>query len=321
MAEKEQPLQLQFSVGLQKMPERTSPDAPAQSASQSSATVGQMASVPVPPPYSLATSSGSHSGLYMWGGLGLALCCAVGFWWWKKRQEPQLPAALMKWGEPQGPESLISIPFTPAGRSSPMPLPGESQHPGLNNSRGGFASSSVSPPSSGSGNASDGYPEAIMVELHDLKRKLKRLRADGDDQGAIRTLTRHINSRKRTSPWVFLELLRLLQRTENLAPWLPMKPLFQLQFGQTAPDENKSLRADSLEDDIGLCLELTRLWPSSSTRIWIDRWMLGTGTPVGSGPPLLTLQTYRDLLWIDEFLHHLTREAIDKRVQQLKEGD
>jgi LPXTG-motif cell wall-anchored protein len=317
MAEKEQPLQLQFSVGLQKLPEKASPEAPVVSAppSQTAATPVVQMSVPATMP---PAPTGTSSSLLMAGGVSLLLLCGIGYWWWKKRQQPQLPAALMNWREPDGPESLISIPFTPAGRSAPMPLPGESQNPNFNHSRGGFASSSVGASSTGSGTAAEGYPEAIMVELHDLKRKLKRFRADSDDQGAIKALTRHINSRKRTSPWVFLELLRLLQRSENLTPWLPMKPLFQLQFGQTAPDENKSLRADSLEDDIGLCLELTRLWPSSSTRTWIERWMLGTGTPIGSGPPLLTLQTYRDLLWVDEFMHHLTREAIDKRIQKLQ---
>ncbi|MFM2112521.1 MAG: hypothetical protein RLZZ271_1181, partial [Pseudomonadota bacterium] len=238
--------------------------------------------------------------------------------WWKRRQPPLLPAPLMNWNEPEGPESLVSIPFTPADRTGPMPLPGESQNPSAAQSRGGFSSSSSM--STGSGRPASEFPDALMIELHNLKRKLKVLRADGDDNAAIEALSRHINSRRRTSPWVFLELLRLLQRCEKTELWLPFKPLFQLQFGQTAPDESKLLRADALEDDIGLCLELTRLWPSSSTRTWIDRWMLGTGTPIGSGPPLLTLQTYRDLIWVDEFLHHLTRDAIDKRVQKLKDS-
>lgn len=307
MSEREQPVQLQFSVGLQKLPEK-----------QPAADGAGKPAAAVAAPDPALKPAADHSTEYLMGGAAVLLLGGLSYWWWKRRQLPQLPAPLMNWNEPQGPESLISIPFTPADRTGPMPLPGESQHPDLRSSRGGFASSSSL--SSTSSRPAGDFPDAIMIELHDLKRKLKRYRAEEDDQGAINSLTRHINSRRRTSPWAFLELLRLLQRTEKTEAWLPMKPLFQLQFGQTAPDENKLLRADSLEDDIGLCLELTRLWPSSSTRTWIERWMLGTGTPIGSGPPLLTLQTYRDLLWVDEFLHHLTREAIDKRIQKMQSG-
>lgn len=314
MADKQQPVQLKFSVDLQKLPAQPSPDAVAQAATQAS-----VAETP---------GSSPAEGGYMWlgGVLILAAALAGGYGWWhRRRQMAMMPPDLPEWATPDSEVSMISLPFNPSGvsplpgSSGPMPLPADLQSPDPRPvSRGGFAGSSASLPSGASEPRPGDYPEAVMAELHELRRRLKYYRTQDDSVNAIRVLTRHINTRKRTSPWVFLELLRLLQRTGDTTAWQSMKPVFQIQFGQTAPDEGTPLRVDALEDDIGLCLELTRLWPSTSTRMWIDRWMLGTGTPIGSGPPQLTIQTYRDLLWIDEFLHYMTREAIEKRLQKLQ---
>ena len=155
--------------------------------------------------------------------------------------------------------------------------------------------------------------EASMRDLQELDVQLQSCRGAQQAVAAVELLQQHIQRHTRTSPWVFLELHQALHETEQPEQWTALRSKFKTQFGQTAPDWSGVLPVTSLEADPKLKSELTRLWPGTPTRLWIERWLLGTGSAPGTGPPMLDLGIYREMLWLDRYLGEIIREITQRR--------
>ena len=147
--------------------------------------------------------------------------------------------------------------------------------------------------------------EATLIDLHQLHAKLKRRQARGDNVAAVLLLQQHRVDFRNTSPWGFLELRELYRLLDRQMEWDVAREAFRHRFGQNAPQWAAPSTADTefLADE-QLCKELRRRWPNRDARMWILRWMLGEPDMrvKGSGPPLLGLGVYRDMMMLDQVL-------------------
>lgn len=147
--------------------------------------------------------------------------------------------------------------------------------------------------------------EATLIDLHQLHGKLKRRRERGDNVAALLLLQQHLVDFRYTSPWVFLELLELYRLLDRPMEWDIAREAFRKRFGQNAPTWAAPSTVDAqLADDQQLAEELARDWPFRESRMFILRWMLGEPhmRARASGPALLGLGVYRDLMLLDTVL-------------------
>lgn len=147
--------------------------------------------------------------------------------------------------------------------------------------------------------------EATLIDLHQLDGKLVRRRDRGDAFAAVLLLQQHLADFRYTSPWVFLELRELYKGLERRHEWDVARQAFRHRFGQNAPAWDAPTTAGlELAADKQLCGGLTRHWPHREARMFVLRWMLGENEmrQKCSGPPLLGLGVYRDLLFLDTLL-------------------
>jgi hypothetical protein len=156
--------------------------------------------------------------------------------------------------------------------------------------------------------------EATLIDLHQLASKLNRRRKRGDYVSAVLLLQEHLVDFRYTSPWVFLELRELYKQLDRRKEWDIARVAFKQRFGQAAPAwEAPSTEDDELIADPQLSEELSHLWPYREARMFVVRWMLGENDmrKSSSGPPLLGLGVYRDMMLLDEVLDH----ALDLRTE------
>jgi hypothetical protein len=147
--------------------------------------------------------------------------------------------------------------------------------------------------------------EATLIDLHQLRGKLKRRRERGDNVAALLLLQQHLVDFRYTSPWVFLELLELYKVLDRQMEWEIARDAFKQRFGQNAPTWAAPSTEDTqLVEDRQLAEELALHWPYRESRMFILRWVLGDPTmrQKNSGPPLLGLGIYRDLMLLDSIL-------------------
>jgi hypothetical protein len=118
-------------------------------------------------------------------------------------------------------------------------------------------------------------------------------------------LQQHLTDFRYTSPWVFLELRELYKQLGRKEEWEVARGAFVKRFGQKAPTWEAPATDDvDLLVDTQVCEGLEREWPYREARMFIIRWMLGDPEMRAqcSGPPLLSLGAYRDLLTVDALL-------------------
>ncbi|MBI2772854.1 MAG: hypothetical protein HYX47_24780 [Burkholderiales bacterium] len=154
--------------------------------------------------------------------------------------------------------------------------------------------------------------EATLIDLHQLEGKLGRRRNRGDVVAAVLLLQQHLVDFRYTSPWVFLELRDLYKVLDREKEWDDAREVFKTRFGQNAPAWSApSTEAMELVADQQLCGDIVRKWPFRETRMFILRWMLGEheARHKSSGPPLLGLGVYRDMMFLDSVLD----EAMEAR--------
>ena len=147
--------------------------------------------------------------------------------------------------------------------------------------------------------------EATLIDLHQLLGKLARRRLRGDTVAAVLLLQQHLVDFRYTSPWLFLELRELYKQLDRQKEWDIAREAFSKRFGQNAPAWNAPSTADAeLADDPQLSREIIRMWPYREARMYILHWMLGEHEMRQrcSGPPLLSLGVYRDLMALDQVL-------------------
>jgi hypothetical protein len=147
--------------------------------------------------------------------------------------------------------------------------------------------------------------EATLIDLHQLDAKLQRRRKRGDTVAAVLLLQEHLVDFRYTSPWVFLELRELYKVLDRQKEWEIARQAFRQRFGQNAPMwDSPSTDVTELLADRQLCGALVRDWPFREARMFVLRWMLGEHDmrQKCSGPPLLGLGVYRDLMLLDEVL-------------------
>ena len=157
--------------------------------------------------------------------------------------------------------------------------------------------------------------EATLIDLHQLDSKLARRRKRGDTVAAVLLLQEHLVDFRYTSPWVFLELRELYKQLGREQEWEIARRAFRQRFGQNAP----AWYARSTEDaellaDPQLADEMEREWPYRESRMVVLRWMLGEHEmrQKCSGPPLLGLGVYRDMMLLDTVLD----DVMDTRTVQ-----
>ncbi|MGE4242037.1 hypothetical protein [Ramlibacter sp.] len=156
--------------------------------------------------------------------------------------------------------------------------------------------------------------EATLIDLQQLRHKLRRRNERGDHVSAVLQLQQHLVDFRYTSPWVFLELRELYLRLGREAEWEVARESFRKRFGQNAPAWAAPSSADAaLIDDEDLTDALVPLWPYREARLFVMHWMLGEHEMRQrcSGPPLLPLGVYRDLMMVDAVLD----EVMDLRTQ------
>lgn len=147
--------------------------------------------------------------------------------------------------------------------------------------------------------------EATLIDLHQLHGKLTRRRLRGDTVAAVLLLQQHLVDFRYTSPWLFLELRELYKQLDRQKEWDIAREAFSKRFGQNAPAWGAPSTADAeLAEDPQLSREITRMWPYREARMYILHWMLGEHEMRQrcSGPPLLSLGVYRDLMALDNVL-------------------
>ncbi|HSV35218.1 MAG TPA: hypothetical protein VLI46_06655 [Ramlibacter sp.] len=155
--------------------------------------------------------------------------------------------------------------------------------------------------------------EATLIDLHQLNGKLQRRRARGDAFASVLLLQQHLVDFRYTSPWAFLELRELYKTLDRQKEWEITRQAFRRRFGQNAPAWDAPAADDEgLLADEHLCRGLARQWPYRESRMFVLRWLLGEHEmrQKSAGPPLLGLQVYRDLLFVDALLDQvmLTRQ-------------
>ena len=149
--------------------------------------------------------------------------------------------------------------------------------------------------------------EATLIDLHQLDGKLQRRRHRGDIFAAVLLLQQHLVDFRYTSPWCFLELRELYRMLHRQNEWEVARRAFRERFGQNAPTWDAPSTAEvDLGADAQLAVEVARHWPRRDARLFMIRWMLGEQEmrQKCSGPPLLSLGVYRDLLLLDGILDH-----------------
>lgn len=154
--------------------------------------------------------------------------------------------------------------------------------------------------------------EATLIDLQQLHGKLRRRRNRGDVIASTLLLQQHLADFRYTSPWVFLELRELYRQLGREKEWEVARMAFRKRFGQNAPAWDAPSTEDaSLLDDRQLCDGMARDWPYREARMFVIRWMLGDPKmrQQSSGPPLLGLGVYREMLLLDGVLD----EVMDNR--------
>lgn len=147
--------------------------------------------------------------------------------------------------------------------------------------------------------------EATVTDLQELLGKLHRRTVRGDNVAAVLLLQQHLTDFRYTSPWVFLELRELYKLLDRTAEWDVAREAFRQRFGQNAPLWNAPSTANAeLTSDLQLANDLVRYWRRREARVFILNWMLGNPEMrrQSSGPPLLPLGFYRDMLLLDRVL-------------------
>jgi len=150
--------------------------------------------------------------------------------------------------------------------------------------------------------------EATLIDLHQLDSKLARRRKRGDTVAAVLLLQEHLVDFRYTSPWVFLELRELYRQLGREKEWEIARRAFSQRFGQNAPAwDAPSTEGAELLADRQLAEEIEREWPYREARMVVLRWMLGEHEmrQKCSGPPLLALGVYRDMMLLDTVLDHV----------------
>jgi len=156
--------------------------------------------------------------------------------------------------------------------------------------------------------------EATLIDLHQLQSKLARRTRRGDTNAAVLLLQEHLVDFRYTSPWVFLELLELYRQLGREKEWEVARRAFRARFGQNAPAwEAPSTEGEGLCDDEQLCEEFLRQWPYREARLVTSHWMLGEHEMRQdcSGPPLLGLGVYREMMLLDSVLD----DVMDNRTE------
>jgi len=157
--------------------------------------------------------------------------------------------------------------------------------------------------------------EATLIDLHQLGSKLARRRKRGDTVAAVLLLQEHLVDFRYTSPWVFLELRELYRQLGRETEWEIARRAFSQRFGQNAPAwDARSTEDAELLADPQLADEIERDWPYREARMFVLHWMLGEHEmrQKGSGPPLLGLGVYRDMMLLDRVLD----DVMDTRTVQ-----
>lgn len=147
--------------------------------------------------------------------------------------------------------------------------------------------------------------EATVTDLQELLGKLHRRTLRGDNVAGVLLLQQHLTDFRYTSPWVFLELRELYKLLDRPAEWDVAREAFRQRFGQNAPLWNAPSTANAeLISDLQLANDLVRYWRRREARVFILNWMLGNPEMrrQSSGPPLLPLGFYRDMLLLDRVL-------------------
>lgn len=150
--------------------------------------------------------------------------------------------------------------------------------------------------------------EATLIDLHELHGKLWRRRGRGDNAAAVLLLQQHLVDFRYTSPWVFLELRELYQLLDRQAEWDTACEAFGQRFGQEAPMwEAPSTAECQLVENPLLHEQLSLHWPRREARLFILRALLGEPElrQKGTGPALLRLGEYRDLMLLDKVLDEI----------------
>jgi len=306
--EQQEPLVLRPSVALQSVPPEREPALPPSEAASAPVTAASQAAAPAaaaprpapmvanaqpagqsadPPntPVVLRTDSAT------WVVAGIALVATVG-WVIERRQRRLLESekdSVMWANVQQGGASII----TTAGNLDDI-LP-DSPDPAE-------AARTIYVTAIGETNS---RREATLIDLHQLQGKLKRRRERGDNVAALLLLQQHLVDFRYTSPWVFLELLELYKVLDRQVEWEVAREAFRQRFGQNAPTWSAaSTEPTELLEDRQLSKELARDWPYRESRMFILRWMLGEPEMrlKCTGPPLLGLGMYRDLMLLDSIL-------------------
>lgn len=162
--------------------------------------------------------------------------------------------------------------------------------------------------------------EATLIDLHQLGSKLARRRKRGDTVAAVLLLQEHLVDFRYTSPWVFLELRELYRELGREKEWEIARRAFSQRFGQNAPawDAPSGAAAELLADP-QLTDELERLWPYREARMFVLRWLLGEPEmrQKCSGPPLLALGVYRDMMLLDTVLDDVMDVRTEQQVDSL----
>lgn len=145
-------------------------------------------------------------------------------------------------------------------------------------------------------------PVARLEDLRELHAALAWLK--GNPAAAEERLRNHLKIFGHTSPWVLLEL-KQARRAQGQSGRLPDEHQeFVTRFGVGSPSGRGITRSSQgLLDDWQLNAELARCWPAGARRC-IAYWMLGCadGDKPRAGMPVLGLQVYRDLLFLDALL-------------------
>jgi hypothetical protein len=152
----------------------------------------------------------------------------------------------------------------------------------------------------------DSRREASMIDLQNLNRRISRRDRAGGPSGGCRGAAQAPAGvplhQSHGCSWSCMELYTHLQQP---AEWESASELYKTRFRQSAPKwEAASTRDAELLNDLQLVSEVIPRWATRTGRMWIRRWMLGDPSTRKkmSGPPLLALGVYRDLLFLDEVL-------------------
>lgn len=147
-------------------------------------------------------------------------------------------------------------------------------------------------------------PPGRTATLQDLHEIQERLASIGNNRIAgQQLLERHLEQHEHTSPWILLELRNLRGSRHHLGAD-EERAEFARRFGVRPPtDTDWARRRDAVLRDEQLCRQLEQSWPLSAKSV-IATWLLGTpdGRRPRHGMPLLTLGTYRELLFLDSLL-------------------